>query len=369
MTAPRFLLILFIASISCTSIQKEEQPVEIETEQIKFASGFTISRTSGGTILEVLRPYPGASNSLKYFLSANGEERSGMTAIQVPIKTLVSTSTTHLSMIDYLGEARSLVAFPTTDYISTPSIRERVDNGLIRDLGNQMDMNMESLVDIAPDLVVNYSTEDLKSTQRIQSMGINVVMNGDYLENHPLGRAEWIKVFGLLFDKYDVADSIYTEIERNYLAAINEGASNTDCVFSGSIYGDAWYMPGGKNYAARLLQDAGFSYAVTSDTTFGFLQWGYENVYEIASECDYWIGPAPFADLEALGEADSRYRDFKAFSSGNVYVYDKRKGPTGGNEYLELGYLRPDIILKDLIKIRDPLALPDHQLYFYRKLK
>ena len=128
-------------------------------------------------------------------------------------------------------------------------------------------------------------------------------------------------------------------------------------------------MPGGNNYASKLLKDAGFSYVLSADTTYGFLQWGFENVFELARDCEYWLSPAPFASLEDLRSADARYATFRSFQKGNVYVYDKSKGATGGNVYLELGYLRPDIILKDLVKIGNPMALPDHELFFYRKLK
>ena len=117
---------------------------------------------------------------------------------------------------------------------------------------------------------------------------------------------------------------------------------------SGIVYGDTWFLPGGENYASQLLHDAGGNYLWSDTPSNGFLELSFESVYEKAHQADLWIGVASFKALAEIEKAEIRYTKFKAFQTGQVYTYDARKGARGGSEFLELGYLRPDIILNDL---------------------
>jgi len=275
-------------------------------------------------------------------------------------------------MLDYLGETDKLTGFPTLDYISSAAMRKRIDNGEVRELGVDKSMNIEVLAALKPDMVMGYSlTGDYGQFKKIEELGIPVVLNAEYLEKHPLGRAEWIKFVALFFNKQARADSVFNAIEKAYLDTQSLAATMPDkpTVVSGIVYGDAWFLPGGRNYAAQLLKDAGCRYLWEDDTSQGFLQLAFESVYEKAHHADLWIGVASFPSLEEMKKAEIRYAGFDAFKSGEVYSYDARSGAKGGNEYLELGYLRPDIVLKDLVKIAHPEALPDYTLYFHQKLE
>jgi iron complex transport system substrate-binding protein len=134
------------------------------------------------------------------------------------------------------------------------------------------------------------------------------------------------------------------------------------------MYGDAWFMPGGRNYAAKILKDAGCAYLWSNDSSHGFLQIPFEAVYERGKEAELWIGTGTFKSLHELENADERYTRFNAFQRKQVYSGDTRTGARGGSEFLELGYLRPDIILNDLVKIAHPHLLPEYQLYFHKKI-
>jgi iron complex transport system substrate-binding protein len=195
-------------------------------------------------------------------------------------------------------------------------------------------------------------------------------MNAEYLEKHPLGRAEWIKFVALFFKKEVLADSVFQVIEKEYLQtqALALQASTSPTIMSGIVYGDAWFLPGGQNYAARLLKDAGCNYLWSDDNSNGYLQLSFESVYTKAINADLWIGVGNYPSRQALRDADQRYSKFKPFIDNKVFSYDAKKGAKGGNEFLELGYLRPDIILKDLVKIAHPELVPDYNLYFHKKL-
>ena len=251
-------------------------------------------------------------------------------------------------------------------------MRERIDRGKVTDLGIDKGLNIEKLAVLKPGAVMGYTMSgDYGQFRKIEALGIPVVINGEYLEQHPLGRAEWIKFMALFFNREREADSVFNVIEKNYeeAKAVVSNVNEHPTVLSGIVYGDAWFLPGGENYAAKLLKDAGCRYLWADTESKGFLQLPFEAVYKDAHDADLWVGTGSYKSLDEILAADSRYSRFKPFRQKTVYNYDARQGPGGGNEYLELGYLRPDLILSDLIKISHPGLLPGHRLFFHRVLE
>jgi iron complex transport system substrate-binding protein len=164
---------------------------------------------------------------------------------------------------------------------------------------------------------------------------------------------------------------VFNNIEKEYLATVELGqqAKQRPTVLSGIVYGDAWFMPGGKNYAAQLLNDAGMDYLWKDTDSNGFLELSFESVYQKAKNADLWIGVGSYNTLGEIKATESRYGLFKPFVQKQVYSYNARIGAKGGSEFLELGYMRPDLILKDLVKIAHPDLLPDYHLFFHKKLE
>ena len=369
-----FLLPSLLAGCFSTNDQRipgEKNIVEIE---LKYASGFSITQQDDYTILTVHRPYQEAQQPLIYVLypkGTNKPEIPGDAYIQIPIEHIVCTSTTHIPLLDYLGVSDALAGFPTLDYISSKPMRERIDKGEIMELGTDAAINLEKLISLAPDLVMAYSmTSDFGQFNRMKDADIDVVINAEYLEEHPLGRAEWIKFMGVLFDRSTEADSVFSLIEESYNStkALTKNISNRPTVMSGIVYGDSWFLPGGQNYAAKLFKDAGLAYIWAHDSTSGFMPLSFETVYDIAGKSDLWIGVGSYNSLTEIDDADNRYTEFHPFELSQVYSFNKRMGAKGGSEYLELGYLRPDLILKDLVKIGHEDLLPAHELYFFFQL-
>ncbi len=343
---------------------------------LKYAAGFKVTYTGKVKWVDVNYPYQGATSGYQYLLVPKGDSipahDKDTQVIIIPIESIVCTSTTHIPLLDYLDETNKLTGFPTTDYISSEKMRKRIDRGDVVDLGIDKGMNLEKLFVLQPSLVMGYAMSgDLGQLKKIQEMGIRVIINAEYLEKHPLGRAEWIKFVALFFNKEKTADSVFQEIENEYkkTAELAQQTSVKPAVMSGVVYGDAWFMPGGQNYAARLLKDAGCRYLWADDTSHGFLELSFESVYEKATEADLWIGVGSFLSLKEMKDAEQRYSNFKPFQQKQVFTYNFRKGPKGGSEYLELGYARPDLVLKDLVKISHPNLLPNYELYFHQKLE
>ena len=371
-----FTLWLAVGSLLSCNSKKNSATNPENISAAKYAVGFKVTIVGNSKLIEVKQPYQNATSGYQYLLVPTGEKPpphdEQTQVITVPLENIVCTSTTHIPLLDYINETNKLIGFPTTDYISSEKMRKRIDQGKVKDLGIDKGMNIEMLYTLKPSLVMGYTmTKDLGQLKKIQELGIPVVINAEYLEKHPLGRAEWIKFMALFFGKEREADSVFAEIEKEYLSTqqlVNE-VKTKPTVLSGIVYGDAWFMPGGQNYAAKLLKDAGCDYLWSSDSTSGFLQLSFESVYATAKEADLWIGVGSFKNLKEIKATEERYALFKPFKEQQVYSYDARKGTKGGSEFLELGYLRPDLILKDLVKIAHPELLPDYTLYFHNRLE
>jgi iron complex transport system substrate-binding protein len=371
------LLIIGLIVASCGSKKNQNSTFVVDSTYTKYAKGFRVSYKENITQVEVMKPYQGSQEILTYWLIDAAAEipahESHIKIIKTPIKSIVCTSTTHIPLLDYLHESATLVGFPTTDYISSEKMRARIDGGYVTDLGVDKGLNIEKLAALSPNMVMAYTmTGDYGQFKSIEDLGTPVVMNAEYLEEHPLGRAEWIKYMALFFNKKIMADSIFSAIEENYLQTkqkVDELAQSTPTVMSGIVYGDAWFMPAGQNYAAKLLRDAGFNYLWSEDSSTGYLQLPFELVYDKANQADYWIGVGSFKTLKEIETTDKRYAKFNAYQRKNVYTYNARIGATGGSEFLELGYLRPDIILQDLVMIAHPELMPGNTLFFHKKLE
>ncbi|MFY0689467.1 MAG: ABC transporter substrate-binding protein [Cyclobacteriaceae bacterium] len=309
-------------------------------------------------ILINYEPWPGAQFPKKYDLKEAPER-------------IIVTSTTHLTYLEMLGVDETLVGFPGTSYIYSEKINNRVVDGHIVDLGSDGQINIELVMASQPDVVVAYDMGgESSSLDKLIEAGIPVIYNSDFLETSALGRAEWLKFFGALFHKEAMADSIFGAISSRYqdYQSLVEKIPNKPAVFSGVMYGDVWFLPGGNNWAAQFYQDAGAQYIWENDTTGGWLEVSFETVLDKAGKADYWVGVGTFTNLDEIVAQDERYGAFQAFQKDKVYSFSKRVGPGGGFDFFESGYARPDIILGDLIKIFHS-DLMDHDLYYYEKLK
>ena len=351
--------------------EAEQSQIEIE-----FAKRFEIAHKDGYKLVTVNKPWRYSKARFSYALVERGapdpELPDSIPVVKIPVKKLVCTSTTHLSSLEYLGDIDKLVGFPDTKYISSEKIRVVLDEGGIAELGSEAGLNIEALLSLEPDLVIDFAMgKEYDNYKVIKKMGIPVVINADYMENTPLGRAEWIKFISLFLNREKKADSVFDIIRSNYdsLALLARKADSQPTVYSGIVYGDFWYVPGGNNFGAKFLADAGGKYLWADDPTSGNIPLSFEAVYDRAYKADYWMGVGSFNSLDEIRKTDIRYTQFNAFKNGNVYNYNARMSPEGGNAFMELGYLRPDIVLADIIKILHPELLPGYQLFFYQKLE
>jgi len=371
-----FIPIILLIHFSCKNEVKKTKVSESLATKITYAQGFEIENFMDHKVLKISNPWPGTDKTYTYLLKKSDRtierEENFDGIIQIPVRNLVVTSTTHIPSLEMLGVEELLVGFPNLNYISSEKTRRLIEKDEIKELGKNEDINTEVLIDLSPDVVVTFAVEGgNKTVSTIQKTGIPVIYNSDWTETHPLGKAEWIKFFGALVDKEKEADSIFSEIENNYNFAKDLAAQSATkpTVLSGAMYKDIWYLPQGDSWAARFIADANGDYLWKESKGTGSHSLNLESVLEKGKEAQYWIGPAQFTSLEHMYETHSVYSKFDAFQQKKIYSFNTVKGATGGVLYYELAPNRPDIVLKDIIKILHPRLLPEHKLYFFSLLE
>jgi len=316
-------LCLLIVIFSCKNETKRIQlnQVEGKTIQLKYAKGFSITEFDSYKILEIKNPWPKAEKSFKYILSDSN--------IKTPIKKIVVTSTTHIPALELLGVENTLIGFPGTKYISSEKTRQRIDDGFVRELGKNEGINTEVLLELNPELVVAFGVNGTNKTlETIKKANIPVIYNGDWVENSSLAKAEWIKFFGVLFDKEKEADSIFNIIENDYLEAkqLATKATNQPTVLSGAMHKDIWYLPNGTSPEAQFLKDANVNYLWNETSGKGSLALSFEAVFEKAKDAEIWLSPSYYKSIEALEKANEHYTKFDAYKTKNIYTFSNTTG-------------------------------------------
>ncbi|KAF2518473.1 ABC transporter substrate-binding protein [Flavobacterium salilacus subsp. salilacus] len=371
------LIIVLLTAFGCKKQQNDKTDnITTATNIVTHASGLEIYRYDGYSVVKVTAPWPDAEKGFTYVMQQKGvtipDSLSQYSIIPVPIKTVVVTSTTHIPSLEMLGVENSLVGFPGTNYISSEKTRARIDAGKVREAGANESLNTEVMIDLSPDAVVGFSISgDNKTLSTLEETGTKVLYNGDWTEQSPLGKAEWIKFFGELYGLQEKADSIFNTIEKDYKYAQNiaKNAKNTPTVLSGAMYQDHWYLPQGGSWGALFMKDAHAEYLWADSDGTGSHTLSFETVLDKAQNADYWVGPSQFTSLHEMVNDNPHYAQFKAFQDKQVYSFATKTGATGGLLYYEVAPNRPDLVLKDLVKILHPELLPDYELHFFEKLK
>ena len=369
------LLFGFLLLISCKK-ETAKETIAVATNEIKYAKGFTLVNYDGYSVVTVSNPWPKATKSYTYVLKKETgkipDSLKQNPIISIPLKSIVVTSTTHIPSLEMLGVESKLVGFPHCDYISSEKVRALIDAGKVKELGNNQSLNTEVLIDLQPDLIIGYGLDENNPTlDNLEKSGLKVMLNGDWNEQTPLGKAEWIKLFGALFDKQKQATDLFSKIEKDYLNTIEiaQRAIATPSVLAGDIFEGKWYLPRGTSWGSFLIKQSNANYLWQETEGTGSLALSFEEVFDKAKAAEFWITSGQFSTLKEMSDASKHYEQFDAFKNKNVYSFAAKKGKTGGILYYELAPNRPDIVIKDLVKIFHPDLMPSYELFFFQKLE
>ena len=336
--------------VSCTAGKVSP----LDKEGVRWAEWFDIVPSAqGGESLVVMSPYDGTSDTLK---------------VSSPMTKFICMSSSYIAYLDAFGEDSLVVGVSGIDYISDPDILERYHSGKVFDVGYDSNPDYERILSLSPDLLVCYMVSSVEPPflSKLRSLGIPVLVIYEHLEDHPLARAEYVKLFGYLTGKEEEAEAAFTEVEQRYLAVRDSVKGRTPSKALLNIpYGDQWYIPGGDNYMSVLIQDAGGEVlgAVPGETSSSVIS--MEKAFVLSQEADYWLNTGWCDTREQLLSVDPMFRRFPV---QRIYNNTLRVTPGGGNDFWESGAFRADLILSDLAAIFGGEADPS-SFNYYREVR
>jgi len=374
-----FTILLLVGCVQKSKSDKNRvQGITINRSEVKFAERFSIEYFSSYAKVSIINPWQGAENiMISYYLVSNGERPVGLPddaqVIHVPVRRIICTSTTHIGMLAFLGKLETLVGVSGEKYINNPAVHEMLEKGVIADIGYDQNMNYEKIISLDPDLIVTYGigSEIAGFVGKLKDLGIPVLINGEYLEQSPLAKTEWIKVMALLFGLENDVELRFNKIVDTYneVKGMTSEIEDSPSIMIGLPWKDTWFIPGANSFAATFIHDAGGSYLWKHKHTNEAIPLNIEAVFEQAREADIWINPGSANSMNEILNLDERLSDFKPVKQQSIYNNNRRTNDFGGNDYWESGIMQPQVILKDLIKIFHHDLLPDHQLVYYKEVK
>lgn len=376
-----FLLLICFSFFGCRNTHSDKNgkiaPDAEPQGKMKYAEKFSITMVGDNHLLSVYSPWQNASETVFTYLVGHNKANvpdslHNLAFIQSPVKNAIIMSTTFISFIDTLGELSSITGVSGGQNSYNEELRKRIQNGSVRDVGYDYNMNYEVIVELNPDVVFMFGVQSgiVQTINKLKEIGIPVVLCADYLEPYPLGRTEWLKFFSIFYDKQEQADSIFNQIEENYnsLAGLYSTMRKKPTVMLGLPWKDTWYVAGGSSYAARLIHDAGGEYIYRDLKNTEARPIDIEAVFLRGLEADFWINPGVATSLSGILEHDERFELFSSFQKSSIFSNSKRRSPGGGNDYWESGILHPDLVLQDLIRIFHDSSIHRSALHYYFRL-
>jgi iron complex transport system substrate-binding protein len=345
---------------------------------VHYAKGFTIRSNGKNVLITVVNPWQNARNVEYTYLLSDTLQKSSIPDenhcfIKTPVSRVVCLSTTHIGFIGFLNESSSIVGVSGKNFVASESLQEKIRQDQLPDVGYDENLNFELILKLKPDVVFAYGVSGsiTNTVRKLNEMGIPTILVAEYLEEEPLAKMEWVKVFGALYDRSSMADEKFDTADSKYqrLRHLAAGANSKPSVLLGLPWRGNWFISGGKSYVARLVEDAGGEYI------FKYLDYkdsrpvALEKVYERALGADFWLNTGDALDKRDLFSVDDRFRNLPCIKQDQIFNNNRRITSAGGNDIFESGVTEPEIILSDLIYILHPQLLPSHQLKYYRKLQ
>lgn len=292
--------------------------------------------------------------------------------VRTPVESNLVFTAPHCQLLTELGCQNAITGVCDKDYINIPDIKSRAQADAkvahpIMDCGSSMQPDIERIIALHPEALLISPFENSGGYGKLDKLRIPVIETADYMETSPLGRAEWIKLYGLLLGS-SKADSLFSAIEKEYLQLKAEAAKLPLglSILTERKTGNVWYVPGGKSTMGILLRDAHARYIFADDTHSGSLSMSPEQIIAKGNQVDVWafkyFGGNALTKQDLLAEYQG-YQALKAFQTGTVYETD-----TSCEPYFELTSFHPEILLREFIVLSHPEAGDKFgKLRFYKK--
>ncbi len=346
---------------------------EGDTVRMKYSSLLQIVKHADYTVVTIRNPWDTLKVLHTYLLADREkplpEHLPEGTVVRTPLQKSVIYSSVHCSLWSELDELKGIGGVCGLEYIKLPQIQEGCRNGSIVNVGNSMNPDIERIIDLRPDAILLSPFENSGGYGRVGKLNIPIIECADYMETSALGRAEWMRLYGLLLGKEAQADSLFAGIEKEYLTLTQQVKSQNlkrPTVISEMKNSSAWYIPGGNSTMGRLYQDAGADYVFAYLSNSGSVPLAFETVFDRGGNTDIWLIKYNQPQDKTYSELErdyAPYARFKAFQDRKVYGCNTNHVP-----FYEESPFHPELFLKDLIKIFHPELLPDYDLKYFSNL-
>lgn len=346
---------------------------EGDTVRMKYSSLLQIVKHADYTVVTIRNPWDTLKVLHTYLLADREkplpEHLPEGTVVRTPLQKSVIYSSVHCSLWSELDELKGIGGVCGLEYIKLPQIQEGCRNGSIVNVGNSMNPDIERIIDLRPDAILLSPFENSGGYGRVGKLNIPIIECADYMETSALGRAEWMRLYGLLLGKEAQADSLFAGIEKEYLTLTKQVKSQNlkrPTVISEMKNSSAWYIPGGNSTMGRLYQDAGADYVFAYLSNSGSVPLAFETVFDRGGNADIWLIKYNQPQDKTYSELErdyAPYARFKAFQDRKVYGCNTNHVP-----FYEESPFHPELLLKDLIKIFHPELLPDYDLKYFSNL-
>lgn len=374
----RFLLIAIPLLLSaCSGNQKPGESEQGDTLRFSYAKNISIVRYNGYTKVELADPWH-KGKTLHTYILTDGKAKemrlgnaSDATVISLPLTKCVIATSVHSELANKLGKGNAVAGVFDSQYINSPYIKNRVKNGKIADCGNSMSPNTERIATLSPDAIFLSPMQNAGGYGKIETLGIPIIELADYMEPTALGRAEWIKLYGILWGAEKEASAIFEHTEREYkrLKALAKKSRTKPLVIMDKTENGVWYVPGGTSTISQMLYDANAKYVYNTDNSAGSLQKAPESVIDNNAEATVWLmryykpGNEPLSLNELLTE-NRGYGIIQAFKDRNVYGCN-----TATSTFFEDVPFEPHLLLNDFIIAIHPELTSGSQTVYFHKLK
>ncbi len=339
---------------------------------VNHATLLNIEEEEGYTRVDVRDAWNAGRALQSYILvprdSALPPQMPGGTLLRTPLRRVVPFSAAHAALLMELGKEETIIAMCDTGYVITPTLRNALREKRIAHAGNSAHPDAERLLSLHPEALFVAPMQNGRYAT-LEEAGLQLVMCTDYMETTPLGRAEWMRFFGLLMGCENRADSLFNNVVASYnsLKEKTTKIKQRPTLLCDTKQGAAWHVPGGGSYLGQLYADAGLNYIFGSYEQSGSVALNFETVFSKAAAADFWFikyaSPTTFS-YESLAADNVAYKRFTAWQNRRIYGCNTLEAPF----YEEVPF-HPERLLRDVISICHPQLLPRHKLRYFLPLR
>lgn len=344
-----------------------------EKVEMRHASLLTMSQGDGYTVATIRNPWDTTKVLHQYVMVQIGKEMPKKMpegdVVKVPLTHSAVYTSVHCSLMDKLQAFPSVSGLGDAEYIYLEKAKRDMKSGRVKDIGSSMTPDIEKIIDLSPDAVLVSPYENSGSYGKLGKLGIPVIECADYMESSPLGRAEWIRFYGRLFGRAELADSLFAEIETEYeaLKALAKKAKKRPTVIADTKIGTTWYVAGANSTMGRMYADAAADYVFKDEKAQGSVPYDPEVVFDRGQKADIWLMKYNQTEEKTLAQLSMEWPNnqrMAAFSNGGVYACNLSKVP-----FYEETPFSPETLLKELIKVFHPELLPEYELKYFKQMK